>query len=152
MNRMMKMIAAGMLALSICACSAPKEEPAAETASSDTQNPVMNFVGRYGWNRATAEISAEGERTAVIHIHWGSSASEASEWDMTGEFDSETASVYYTDCIKKDMVFNEDGSVKSEEQVYENGKGTIFFHEDGTMTWEDLAENIAEGAVFTFAS
>ena len=125
MNRMIKILAAGILAATLGACSAPKEEPAAAPSESDTQNPVMNFVGNYGWNRATVEVSAKDQNTAVFHIHWGSSASEASEWDMSGEFDPKTTSVYYTDCVKKDMVFNEDGSVKSEEEIYMNGKGTL---------------------------
>ena len=39
------------------------------------------------------------------------------------------------------MVYDENGEIKSEETVYEDGTGTIVFSMDGTFTWhEDQSE------------
>ena len=50
--------------------------------------------------------------------------------------------------------FNEDGSVASENVVYENGKGTITFSEGEklSLTWDDAEEDIAADMVFEYAS
>ena len=116
----------------------------------DGQNPVMNFIGPYAWSRASAMVEAAGSNGARISIDWASSAAEGSRWVMTGELDTETLTVKYTDCVKTDYVFGEDGEIESETVQYENGTGTITFHDDGplTFTWQDDMENIAEDAVF----
>lgn len=123
---------------------------AVEVPQEDGQNPVMNFVGPYGWARASAQVEAGSGNEAKIRIHWGSSAAEFTEWVMSGEFDSETLTVEYTDCVKTNYAFNEDGEIDSEEVVYENGTGSITFQDGSpiTFTWKDDMENVAEDAVF----
>lgn len=133
---------------------APAEADAASTEAAateeDGQNPVMNFIGPYVWSRASAMVEAGSGNDARITIDWGSSAAEGSRWVMTGELDTETLTVKYTDCVKTDYVFGEDGEIESETVQYENGTGTITFHDDGplTFTWQDDMENIAGDAVF----
>ena len=85
-----------------------------------------------------------------ISVTWGSSAAEHSEWTMSGEFDEESLTVTYSDCTRKDVVFNEGGSIKSETVGYENGKGKIIFSEDGglSLTWQDDTEHAADDMVF----
>lgn len=122
----------------------------AAATEEDGQNPVMNFIGPYAWSRASAMVEAAGGNGARISIDWGSSAAEGSRWVMTGEFDPETLTVKYTDCVKTDYVFGEDGEIESETVQYEDGTGAITFHDDGplTFTWQDDMEDIAEDAVF----
>ncbi len=67
---------------------------------------------------------------------------------MSGNFDEEGSYVYYTDCVKKTVIYNHDGTVKSTEEVYVGGKGSFTF-KDNTLTWEDLPEHIADGMTFT---
>lgn len=134
--------------------AAPAEADSASTEAAateeDGQNPVMNFIGPYAWDRASAMVEAAGSNGARISIDWASSAAEGSRWVMTGELDTETLTVKYTDCVKTDYVFGEDGEIESETVQYENGTGTITFHDDGplTFTWQDDMENIAGDAVF----
>ena len=55
----------------------------------------------------------------------------------------------YADCVRKDVVYNEDGTIESETIVYENGSGTITFSsEDYSLTWDDAEEHIADGMIF----
>lgn len=117
----------------------------------DGQNPVMNFIGRYGENRATIDVSAEGDADAKIHVTWGSSAWQTAEWDMSGTFDEKTLTVTYDNCVKKVITF-EDETSATEEVAYENGKGSFTFSEDGTLTWDDQEEHIADGTVFTYTN
>ena len=122
----------------------------AAATEEEGQNPVMNFIGPYAWSRASAMVEAAGSNGARISIDWASSAAEGSRWVMTGELDPETLTVKYTDCVKTDYVFGEDGEIESETVRYENGTGTITFQSEGapSFTWQDDMENIAEDAVF----
>ena len=168
MKKLLSILLALAMIFSMAACSSKEEAPAEETTpaeetseetaeetaeetSEEGQNPVMNFVGDYASDRCTITVEAGEGKVANITVDWASSAAERSEWTMSGEFDEETTSVYYHDCTKKNLVFAEDGSVSSEETVYEGGHGTFTFNADEqTLTWTDDIENIADGAVFTF--
>lgn len=160
MKKVFSILLALAMIFSMAACSSKEEAPAEETTPAEEnteetteeegQNPVMNFVGDYASDRCTITVEAGEGKVANITVDWASSAAERSEWTMSGEFDEETTSVYYQDCTKKNLVFAEDGSVSSEETVYEGGHGTFTFNADEqTLTWTDDIENIADGAVFT---
>ena len=168
MKKLLSILLALAMIFSMAACSSKEEAPAEETTPAEEtseetaeetaeetseeegQNPVMNFVGDYASDRCTITVEAGEGNDANITVDWASSAAERSEWTMSGEFDEETTSVYYQDCTKKNLVFAEDGSVSSEETVYEGGHGTFTFNADEqTLTWTDDIENIADGAVFT---
>ena len=126
-----------------------KEETSAEE---DGQNPVMNYVGKYGCGRATAEVTAEGTDGAKVVITWAGSAFENSEWVMTGTFDSDKQLFSYTDCVKTDYVYKDEGVVESKTVVYTDGQGTMQFTDDLTFTWQDDKENAGEDMVFKYAS
>ena len=125
--------------------------PQVEAGAEDGQNPIMNFVGTYAKDRASILVEADGMQESKFTIMWGSSAAEHSEWTMTGVLNTETLTVDYTDAVKKNVVFNEDGTVASEEVVYENGKGSFKF-EGSTLTWTDEEEHAADDMVFEYAS
>ena len=169
MKKWISLIAVLIMVFSLAACAAQKgetpapaeetqlpaqaEETAAEVPEEDGQNPIMNFIGIYGHDRATILVEATDAQDGVkCTVTWSSSAAEHSEWVMTGKFDAETLTVKYNDCVKTDYVFKEDGTVDSETVVYENGEGTLTFTEDLTLTWDDAVENIADGTVFEYAS
>ena len=135
--------------LAACGSSQGSEESA-----DDGQNPIMNFVGVYGNNRASIFIEADGEDGAKATVNWGSSAAETSTWIMSGSFDTETLTISYNDCVRTDYVYGEDGEVKSQEEVYVGGHGTIVFSEGDPLTlkWNDDQEHIADGTVFEYAS
>ncbi len=103
----------------------------------DWQNPVMNFIGEYQCDRAHALVECFGKEDAWITIEWGSSAWELARWDIIGRLDLDTLTIAYTDCMKQIVTFDDNGEVVSQEPEYEDGSGTIVFHNDGTFTWHE---------------
>lgn len=170
MKKWISMFVVLVMIFSLAACAAqkpaeaspaPAEDTAAEadkaeeTGEEDGQNPIMNFVGIYGHDRASILVeAADGTDGAKITVTWASSAAENSEWVMTGKFDADKLTVKYDDCVKTDFVYKEDGTVESETVAYENGEGTFTFSdgEQITLTWDDAEEHIADGTVFEYAS
>ena len=106
----------------------------------DGQNPVMNWIGKYVYGRATATVTCEGTDSARIEIDWGSSYAERTVWVIVGKLDLDTLTVSYTGAVKKNQVWDENGLV-SEDVIYEDGTGTIRFSEGTSFTWhEDQSE------------
>ena len=157
MKKIICLLAALVMLFTLAACGAKDAAPAGSeeaAAQEDGQNPVMNFIGVYGHDRASIMVEADGTDGAKITVTWGASAAENAEWVMSGKFDPETLTVAYTDCVKTVYVWNEQGEIDSETVEYENGEGTITFT-DGealSLTWDDAQEHIADGTVFEYAS
>lgn len=118
------------------------------------QNPIMNYVGVYGADRAQVHVEASGQTDGRITVTWASSASEGSKWVMTGTFNPQTHALKYTGCVKTNYAYGDDGTIASEETVYTDGTGTIQFY-DATglsLTWDDQKEHVADGMTFKYAS
>ena len=112
------------------------------------QNPVMNFVGEYQCDRAHALVECFGYDEAFITIEWGSSAWELTRWIIVGKLDTDTLTISYSGASKANLVYDDQGEVKSEESVYDDGTGTIAFHDDGTFTWHEDQSESGEDLVF----
>ena len=121
-----------------------------QTTTEATGSPVQRFQGRYGNGRCTIDVKGVANNTVEIHVYWSSSAWEHSEWTMSGNFDEDKNGfyVYYSDGVKKDYKYNDDGEVESTETVYKGGKGAFRFN-GNKLTWDDLDEHFAYGIVFT---
>ena len=132
------------------------ESPASDTENAgaeDGQNPVMGFIGPYAYGGAGMYIEAEGMHNARVSVAWGSGSWEHSEWFMSGPFDEKTLTITYSNCVRKDVTFNENGDVESETIAYENGTGTITFREgeEASLIWKDNQDHIADNGVFTWS-
>ena len=103
----------------------------------DWQNPVMNFIGEYQSGRAHALVECFGNEDAWITIEWGSSAWELARWDIVERLDTETLTIEYSGVTKSIVTYDDSGEVTSQEPEYEDGTGTITFHDDGTFTWHE---------------
>lgn len=103
----------------------------------DDNNPVKPFVGEYQSDRAHAFVETFGSEDALIVIEWGGSAWSLGRWDMTGFVDPDTLTVEYSDCVSREVTYNDSGEEVGEEILYENGTGFVRFREDGTFTWHD---------------
>lgn len=149
MKKMLTLLLAVVMTLSLAACAAKNDTPAGSEAAEDSQNPVMNFVGTYGCDRATMIVECKGADAAQFTVTWSSSAATHAEWTMSGKLDTDKLTVDYTDCVKKEVTFNEDGSVANEDVIYEDGTGTISFSADEyVLTWDDAKEHVADDMVF----
>ena len=114
----------------------------------DWQNPVLNFVGDYQCGRAHAAVRSAGFEDAWITIQWGGSAWELTQWDIFGTLDTDTRTIAYSGCTKSNLVYDENGEVKSQEPEYEGGTGTIVFRDDGTFIWHEDPPGSGEDMVF----
>ncbi len=129
-----------------------KKSSSSSKASSDGQNPVMNFIGTYSADRAAISISAKGKDSADIIVKWAGSANSYSAWGMSGKFDSDSLTIEYSDCQKTDIELDSAGLIVTEDRQYTNGTGRIIFNEDGSLTWDDDEEAIADGMLFMFTN
>ncbi len=118
------------------------------------QNPIMNFIGTYGADRASVVVEPQGDDSGKITVTWASSASEGSKWVMSGVFDFNTMTITYTNGVKTNYKYGEDGNIASESTVYTDGKGKIMFHDSAglSLTWDDEKEHVADGLTFVYAS
>ena len=123
------------------------------TGREEGQNPVMGFIGPYAYGSAGMYIEAGGGHDARVSVAWGNSTGKRSEWTMSGPFDEKTLTITYSNCVRKDLVFNENGDIESETTAYENGTGTITFleGEDVSLVWKDDQDHMADNAVFTWS-
>lgn len=115
------------------------------------QNPVMNFVGEYQWERARALVECFGNEDAWITIEWGSSAWELAQWTIVGRLDPETLTIAYSGCTKQIITYNDSGEVVSRETEYEDGTGTVIFNNDGTFDWHEDQSVYGTDIVFKWA-
>ena len=124
-----------------------------KTGGEEGQNPVMGFIGPYAYGSAGMYIEAGGGHDARVSVAWGNSTGKRSEWTMSGPFDEKTLTITYSNCVRKDLVFNENGDIESETTAYENGTGTITFleGEDVSLVWKDDQDHMADNAVFTWS-
>ena len=149
MKKFISILAILCLVFALTACSGGSSEP--EGTEEDGQNPVMNFIGNYACDRANVLVECEGTDGMKTTVTWGSSAWENSEWVMSGTFDMETLTFEYHDCVRTDYVYEENGDVKSSEEVYTGGHGFMIFSENPlSLTWLDDKEIQAEGMTFDY--
>ncbi len=116
------------------------------------QNPVMNFCGNYQCDRARATVECLGYDEAWITIEWGSSAWELARWDIVGPLDTDTLTINYSGVTKSIVTYDDNGEIKSQEPEYEDGTGTITFHNDGTFTWHEDQSAYGDDMVFEWIS
>ena len=114
----------------------------------DWMNPVMHFIGEYQCDRAHASVECFDYDEAWITIDWGSSAWELTRWIIVGQLDADTQTITYSGAGKANLVYDEDGEIKSEESVYNDGTGTITFHENRTFTWHEDQSESGDDMVF----
>ena len=117
----------------------------------DWQSFVMNYVGEYQCGEAHASVECFGKEDVLITIDRANSESELVRWIILGRLDEETLTVSYSDSSKIVLTYNEAGEVTNEEIVYEDGTGTVTFHNDRTFTWHEDASETGEDLIFEWA-
>ena len=110
---------------------------------------LADFAGEYQSGRCGISIIDNGNNEATIEVHWGSSATESTDWRMSGAFDGDTMRINYTDAVKTNSVFDENGNQTEATEEYNDGYGRIQFYGDGTLAWQDEKEaDQLQGMVF----
>ena len=118
------------------------------------QNPIMNFIGNYGADKAQVHVESSGDSNGRITVRWATSPTEGHKWVMTGAFDPNSLTLTYSNCVKTSYSGDQNGGTANETTDYTDGSGSITFH-DGTglsLTWDDQKEHVADGMTFNYAS
>ena len=119
----------------------PVEAEADPTSAADDETrSLADFAGEYQSGRCGISIIDNGNNEATIEVHWGSSATESTDWRMSGTFDPDTMRINYTGAVKTNSVFAEDGTQTEANEEYNDGYGRIQFFGDGTLAWQDEKE------------
>ena len=119
----------------------PVEAEADPTSAADDETrSLADFAGEYQSGRCGISIIDNGNNEATIEVHWGSSATESTDWRMSGTFDPDTMRINYPGAVKTNSVFAEDGTQTEANEEYNDGYGRIQFFGDGTLAWQDEKE------------
>ena len=121
------------------------------------ENPTLNWAGYYADSNhkermMLIESGSEGTNTCTVTVTDTPSPEQMVKWTATGEFDEETMTIRYTDCIKTEYQLDANGKPASENTVYNNGTGSfVIDQEEQTITWTDDMEDAGNGSVFAFS-
>ena len=136
------------VALLMSCCAAMAEEG---TDSVPMPEEAAAFEGIWACDRVNLEMTWEEEGFRVM-ITWGSSATESTMWEYNcfyNENDHSVASVL-NNGIKTDMVFDENGELKSSTPVYEDGEAVFTLDEDNHLIWKDAKEDAGKDLHFEY--
>lgn len=154
MKRSKKILLLGVCITAIIAfggCKAEKTETKPSTVVEQSVSDVDydRFVGEYQDSysqRAGMEIkkNPDGEGL-LIHIHWGSSANENTQWDMTATY--RDGQLVYSDGLKTEHMMKDESSEEIVKTLEENQKG-YFEVKDGILNWTGAPEESCQACAF----
>lgn len=124
----------------------------------DTYFPdsVSNWAGAYADLKNTARtmyiyVEGNSNTSCAIIVNEENSATEQTNWTMSGVYDADNLTITYSDCSKKTVTLDESGNVISENTVYEGGTGSFVIDEENqTIAWNDDKEDAGAGSEFGY--
>ena len=142
------LIASALLSLVLAACASQGSSQSAESSgaaststssqdSSSVSQGAESYVGTWVSGRASLEISVVDDHYKCA-VTWGSSAAESSQWDYEPCLYDGASLICEGLGVKKNAVYNEDGSVKSSEEEFSDGSASFSIGGDGKLTWIDF--------------
>ncbi len=154
-KKILSLALTGALVLSIAACTTSntttatsEPAPVAEVTSvevkpaeaSETvveeQPAAPDFTGTWAEElsgRGYITFTPAGENTYNVEVHWGSSAFESANWNMTATYYDSTGLCEYSDCTYYIRTYTDEENY-TDETVYTDGAGYFYF-EDGKLCW-----------------
>ena len=144
----MKKLLAALLALALILGGVSAALAEAEPVSEEMPEEAAVYEGVWACGRATAELIWEEEGFRVL-ITWGGSAWEESVWEYAcfyHEDDGTLVSMPFG--LRTDYIYNEDGTVASADQKYDDGEAVFSLDAEGCLIWQDEKENAGDGMRF----
>lgn len=109
---------------------------------------AQSYTGRWVCERAAIDIAGNGD-VYDVHVVWGNSAFDQTEWHYTCLFDINRHLMYSAEPGTKEIVgTDEDGTAKVLSTEYADGAATFAIDGEGMLTWDDAKEHAAEGMRF----
>lgn len=106
------------------------------------------YLGQWCCDRATLNISDNGDGTYQGKITWADSAYANAEWVYILTFDSDSQSMVCNNNAVKTYYEYKDGFSEPETTVMYTGGSGSFYLANGVITWYDAEENRGEGMEF----
>ncbi len=128
------------------------EETTAKSDKTVDATVILNDIKLTGtWSdrisqRATMEVRGGKDQVYQIHVHWGSTAFESENWNMTATFNDATGELTYKDCTRMTLTLKEDGA-ENEAVRYTDGKGK-FLYKNGELYWQAANDEDVNECVF----
>ena len=119
---------------------APREDRLAfQKVPEGEDNPVAAYEGTWVEDRIVLTIE-DLDDVITCEVHWGSSASESTQWRYEGCVYDESIGGLTADGIgvKANVVYDENGEIVSSEEVYADGSATFIINGSGQLVWNDL--------------
>lgn len=110
---------------------------------------ASDYIGDWGDShsqRCYMSIEDWGSEGYYVEIHWSSSASEDTQWNMMAQYNKSTGELEYSNGTSFDYVYIENGDV-IEDLLYTNATGKFYFS-DGYLHWQDDAEHVGDNCLF----
>lgn len=125
---------------------APKpEQKTPEESPEETAKKISGYY--YGDNVLMYVEAANPKKTKVTVTFRSEDGSSVVEWSMSGRYRSKNETLSYRNCIKKETVYNSDGEVVSQKEIYSKGKGKLVIR-DNKLNWKDYKEHFADKMTF----
>lgn len=75
-----------------------------------------------------------------VELRWPNAVDSETVWYMFAKYDDKTQGLTYSDGVKADVTYAEDGSIASEEKLWEDSEGALV-SADGKLQWTDVRED-----------
>ena len=146
--KMIQKCIAILLIAAMCITGAALAESLEEVYEMPMPQAAAVYEGKWQCDRATVSMDWEEEGFKVLII-WGNGASETTEWEYSCYYhENDRTLVSMPFGLRTEVVYNDDGSTASFNQVYEDGDAVFSLDADGSLIWKDLKDNAGEGLRF----
>ncbi len=130
-----------------------------DEADSDSQNPIMNFIGPYTAKEDddyTMQVDSgpQGQRSGTVWV-WKTDDDQRTEWILDVVLNEAGDKMEYTHATKNVYTYNETTQQQDVQLVYEDGTGSLLITNDAAGTvikWQDDKEDAGKGLSFTFSA
>ena len=112
------------------------------------------LTGEYAdsWSqRADAYLDYKGDNTYWITVNWGNSWNETVVWNMTGSYDAASGRLTYTDCVKSDVITDDNGEGSQTQMDLPSQEGYFDVVINGSsvsLKWTGSPEESCQECVF----
>ncbi len=151
-----------MMVLSFAACSSKEsEEPESNSPEIDwgTPHEIEEYYGIWECGRASITIDGsvdedteDGNDFLLVKIHWGNTYADAEQWVYECTFD-QVSLVDDGRGTEYNIVFSDvEGEPETVTVVAEDLAASFTINDDGTLTWKDFRNDVADGMRFVKVS
>jgi len=118
-----------------------------DTESSDIASSD-DYLGVWGNNRITLEVTGSKSGNMVFTITWPDSAATAYEWNYYCQYNSETGDMECNEMADKSFLTYDESGEFTMESIYDNGSG-LFSMVDGEIVWFNFTDDDADTITFS---